>query len=144
MAPSDVIGCGVPGDPVADDDDALDAAVVVDLDPRRRDERDAAQVERDVDVAEQPRGARHSTIAAEPEPLERRPLTGRRRRQPVAAVEHGDRIGAAHAHPAARLDVEIDALGRLEQCRARRHDDAQPAGRELHLRPIGATLAGDA
>ena len=80
-----------------------------------------------------PRAARHPRVLREAEPVERGALVVGDRRQVLHAVRDAHGVGAADAHPAARLDREPAGLRGLEQRHARLRDDVLALRLERHL-----------
>ncbi len=144
VAAAHVVGGRDAGDAVADHHDALDRAVVGELDARELRRLRLVGRQADGDRALHPRAARHARVRGESEAVERRALVVGDRGQVLHAVLDRDRVGAADAHPAARLDLEVVGLGDLEHRQAGLDDDALALGLELDLRLAGAqgALAG--
>ena len=85
------------------------------------------------------RAAGHARVVRRQiQPLERLALVVAHRRQGGHAIDDPDRVGAAHAHAAARLDREVVRLGDLEQRRSRRDRDTQIRRLEGDLGLLGA------
>ena len=97
--------------------------------------------ERDPDGAGPYAGAaRHPRRRAVPEPAQRVEFVGFRRRQARRPVENGHRVGAAHPHPAARLERLVIPLGDLQQAHSHLCGDGIAVGVESH--PCGALVEG--
>ena len=131
-----MVGGGHPGDAVPDHDDPLDGGIEREVD-RDDDVGVAARRHRDRHRALHAGAARHPVErGVEAEPLERRLLVGRDRRQVIDPGEHAHGVGAAHAHPAAGLDRLLGGLREVEQRHARLGHDARAALLERDLRRL--------
>jgi len=118
VAPPNVVRGRHAGDPVPDHDDAAHGWIHLRVLAGSRPGGSHLYGERHRHRPLHPRATRHARPVGESKAVERVALVGRRLGEILGAVDDGDGVRAAHAHPAAGFECEPAALRDLEERRA--------------------------